>query len=35
MYEGEWLDDRKHNRGTMHFVNGDEYEGEWKEGEKV
>lgn len=27
LYEGEWLDDKKHGIGSMHFANGDVYEG--------
>lgn len=30
-YAGEWLDNKKHGKGTMVYKNGDKYEGEWEE----
>jgi hypothetical protein len=29
-YEGEWLGNQKHGRGTCTFPNGDVYDGEWE-----
>ena len=28
-YEGDWVDDKRHGRGTYHFANGDKCEGDW------
>lgn len=30
-YQGEWLDNKKHGKGTMTYKNGDRYEGEWED----
>lgn len=29
MYEGEWLNDKKHGKGVLHFKKGSRYEGEF------
>jgi hypothetical protein len=29
IYEGEWLDDKKHGKGKMDFANGYKYTGDW------
>jgi len=27
MYDGEWLDNKKHGQGTYHYTDGSRYEG--------
>ena len=34
IYEGEFLNDKKHGRGTINYANGDVYQGEWKNGKR-
>jgi hypothetical protein len=29
-YEGEWVDDQMHGKGTYKFTSGNEYTGEWQ-----
>jgi hypothetical protein len=29
-YEGEWRNDRKEGKGTLHYPTGEKYEGEFK-----
>ena len=31
-YEGDYWDDKQHGRGAITFANGDECEGDWREG---
>lgn len=30
-YEGEWVDDMMHGKGSFHFASGAMYQGEWFE----
>jgi hypothetical protein len=34
IYEGEWLNDKKHGQGKMTYANGDIYYGDWKNDKK-
>ena len=29
IYEGDWVDDKYHGKGTLKYANGDIYEGIW------
>jgi hypothetical protein len=35
VYTGDWYKDRRHGRGKGSFPNGDEYEGEYKDGKRT
>ena len=30
IYEGDWIDDERHGKGTLSMANGDVYQGEWR-----
>jgi len=30
IYEGEWLEDKRHGKGMLRLANNNRYEGEWK-----
>ena len=32
VYEGEFVNDKRHGTGTYRYANGDVYKGEWKDG---
>jgi len=34
IYEGGWVDDQEHGRGTLYLSNGDVYDGQWEHGVK-
>jgi len=34
-YEGDWVNNQKHGRGVLNYVNGDKYDGEWRHDQKL